>query len=507
MTRKLNWKPSWALTFLLSVSFLATGSGLGAPLQEPEAPSAPTKIYLPFVSTGASSPGGEPNTLGVFGVESAWIDSNLLTKADGVDTTWWRYFAFSWKGIEPNDVSPSQYNWGVVNEHHLRDAAANGFSIVATMKYTPYWAQSISDSQSIQCSPIKEDAATLADFREFVTATVNRYKVAPYNIKYWQFWNEPDVSPNVLVATGQLYNSPFGCWGVDGDPYYGGEKYGRFLAVFAQAVKAADPQAKVTNGGMLLSCNPEENPTNCIQGSFFEGTLRGLIANNGLNYLDYVSFHVYGHWYANLSLDEGWGGFLDGGVMLGKSKFLRKVMADYGVNPIKPLIMTEAGLMCMRPDTAQPLPSGKKCSDTLAPPEYEDDQAEYVVWIYVRAIADGIKGVMWYELNYMPYRHVGLLNSDGSAKPAYLAYQYMVSQLRGSQFAGTLNQYFPGLRAYEFQKSTGRLWVMWAPDQVDHTITLPAGFQSAYDKFGSRITVAPGATTLKINGPTYLNLN
>jgi hypothetical protein len=232
-----------------------------------------------------------------------------------------------------------------------------------------------------------------------------------------------------------------------------------------------------------------------------------LIANNGLPYLDYVSFHAYGHWYANLSLDEGWGGFLDGGVMLGKSKFLRKVMSDYGVNPIKPLIMTEAGLMCMRPDTAQPLPSGKKCSDSLAPPEYEDDQAEYVVWIYVRAIADGIQGVMWYELNYMPYRHVGLMYSDGSPKPAYLAYQYLVSQLRGANYVGTLDQYFPTLRAYEFQKGSQKLWVVWAPDQVNHAIALPAGFQYAYDKFGSRINLAPGATSININGPTYLDLN
>lgn len=496
-----------ALVVILLPSLVPASSGLGAPYQEPESPGATTKIYLPIVTTGSGSPGGTPSSPSIFGVESSYIDSSLIAKADGVDTYWWRYFAFNWKAIEPNDVSPSSYNWGAVNEHHLRDAAAAGFSIVATVKFTPYWAQSIVDSQSVQCSPIKEDAATLADFREFITALVNRYKVAPYNIKYWQFWNEPDLAPSVLIATGDLYNSLYGCWGDDNDAYYGGEKYGRFLSVFAQAVKAADPQAKVTNGGMLLSCNPDENPTNCRNGKFFEGTLRGLLSSNGLPYLDYVSFHVYGHWYGNLSLDEGWGGFQDGGVLLGKIKFLRQVMSDYNVNPLKPLIITEAGLMCRRPDTAQPLPSGKKCSDAVPPPEYEDDQAEYVVWIYVRSIAEGISGVMWYQLNYMPYRHVGLLYVNGSPKPAYNAYQYMVSQLRSASFVKKLDQYFPTLRAYEFQKGSQRLWVMWAPDQVNHSIALPAGFQSAYDKFGSRITLAPGATSLTINSPVYLLLN
>lgn len=503
----MKWFSSFAFAFLLLVNFVFTISGQGAALQEPASPAATSKIYLPIITTGGSSAGGGgPRPLDVFGVETSYVDGNLLAKADSVNASWWRYFSFNWKAIEPNDVDPPQYNWSAVNEHHLQQAAANGFTIVATVKYTPYWAQAIPDSQSIQCSPIKEDARTLAEFKEFITAIVNRYKAPPYNIKYWQFWNEPDVAPEVLIAINQLYDSPFGCWGDNNDPYYGGERYGRFLAVFAQTVKAADPQAKVTNGGMLLDCNPEENPTNCIQGKFFEGTLRGLSANNGVPYLDYVSFHTYGQWYGNLKLDEGWSGFKDGGVLLGKSKFLRKVMADYGINPVKPLLITEASLMCRRSDDAPALPSGKKCSDSVPPPEYEDDQAEYIVWVYVRAIADGISGVMWYQLNYMSYRHVGLLYSDGSSKPAYRAYQAMVNQLRNTTFNSTLNQFFPTLRAYEFNRGEQRLWVMWAPDQVDHVITLPAGFVAAYDKFGDPVYVPPGADSLIVNSPIYLIL-
>ena len=505
---KLKRKIVQAASFVLLISFVMPASGRGSPLANPAAPAAPFKIFLPYVFTAGGGGGGtSPRPVGdIFGVESNWIEADLINKADGVNAYWWRYFAFSWKDIEPTDLEPSLYDWSAVNEHHLRDAADNGFSIVATVKFTPYWVQAINDAQSIQCSPIKDDAASIADFQEFVTALVNRYKEPPYNIKYWQFWNEPDVSPIVLEAIGQLYNSFFGCWGDDDDPYYGGEQYGKFLAIFAQTVKAADPQAKITNGGLVLDCNPEENPTNCTQGRFFEGTLRGLIANGGLPYLDYVSFHVYGQWYVNLSLDENYPGFKDGGVMLGKSKFLRKVMADYGIIPPKPLLMTEAGLMCRRPDTAQPLPSRMKCSDQVAPPEYEDDQAEFLVWVYVRAIADGISGVMWYVLNYMPYRHVGLLYEDSRPKPAYQAYQFLVSQLYGADYVGTLDEYWPTLRAYEFTNDGQTIWVMWAPDQSNHAISLPGGFQAAYDKLGNPISLAPGATSIDINGPTYLIL-
>lgn len=504
---KRKWKISPTVTLVLLASFVFTSTSLGSPLHNPDEPAVTHTIFLPYIFTSGGPDGTDPDPRPVgeiFGVETSYIDSSLVNRASGVDAYWWRYFAFSWKGIEPNDVSPSQYNWGAVNEHHILDAANSGFSIVATVKYTPKFAQAINDPNSVQCSPIKDDAATIADFQEFVTALVNRYKQPPYNIKYWQFWNEPDVDPDVLIALGELYNSPFGCWGDDQDPYFGGEKYGKFLSIFAQTVKAADPQAKVTNGGMLLSCNPEENPPGCLTGNFFEGTVRGLLANNGMPYLDYVSFHVYGHWYANLTLDEGWAGFQDGGVFIGKIKYLRKIMSEYGVNPLKPLIVTEAGLMCMRPDTAQPLPSGKKCSEMVSPPEFDDDQAEYIVWIYVRAIANDVRGVMWYMLNYHTYRHVGLMFSDGSPKPAYIAYQYMVSQLKDAEYVGTLDQYFPTLRAYEFTRAGQTIWVMWAPDQTNHAITLPAGFQNATDKLGNPISLAPGATSININGPTYL---
>jgi hypothetical protein len=79
------------------------------------------------------------------------------------------------------------------------------------------------------------------------------------------------------------------------------------------------------------------------------------------------------------------------------------------------------------------------CTGQEPPPAFSDDQAEHLVWHYVRAIADGISGMMWYTLNYHSYRHVGLLNADNSNKPAYIAYQFLVSHDDAHR---TLEQYF-----------------------------------------------------------------
>jgi hypothetical protein len=370
------------------------------------------------------------------GVETSWVDQNLLDKASRVDAYWWRYSAFSWKAIEPNDVDPAQYNWGAVSEHHLTAAASNGFNIVAVVKNAPAFAQKIAGAP---CGPINDDPATIAEFQEFIQALATRYSAPPFNIRYWQLGNEPDVS---LVSIGppEWGTIPFGCWGDASDTnYYGGEYYGKFLQIFSDTIKSVNPTAQVTNGGLLLSCHPVYDSP-CPSGTFFAGMIKYLSENNGLDALDYASFHAYTGWYGNLSLDKQWAATSPHpGILVGKSYFMREIMSSYGINPLKPILVTEAGLMCRRdPNAPVPLPSGGKCTDLLPPPEYYDDQAEYLVWMYVRAIADDISGLMWYMLNYQAYRHVGLLYADGSPKPAYTAYQYLSSQIGNAQYVGTL---------------------------------------------------------------------
>jgi hypothetical protein len=485
------------MIILTLVNFAGVSQAIGANEPPQPIPSATTKLYLPFVYRTANQ--NPPNQTNPFGVESTYIDNNLLNKAAGVDATWWRYFAFSWQAIEPNDVSPSQYNWGAVDESKLAQAAQLGFSIVATVRNTPHWAQAISDPLTIPCSPIKDTTSVKADFVEFVTAVAQRYSAPPYNIKYWQFGNEPDVAPENLV-NGELYTSQFGCWGDIHDTYYGGAQYGKFLALFAQTVKAVNPNAKIVNGGLLLDCDPTADP-NCQNGKFFEGMLRGLQANGGFSSLDYASFHVYVRWYSfsDLDYDEGDPGFIGrGGVFVGKVDFFREMMSNYGINPPRPILVTEGGLLCN---------GTLVCQDPLPPDDFTNDQADLVVRNYVRAIDMGVSGFMWYTLNYQPWRHIGLLWSDGTGKPAYTAYQFLVSQLGNATYVGKLNQYWPTFRAYEFRRGSQRVWVIWTPDQTDHTISKPAGFQQAYNMLGNSISVPPSATTIPVNGPVYIILN
>ena len=67
------------------------------------------------------------------------------------------------------------------------------------------------------------------------------------------------------------------------------------LKVAYPQIKAADPQAQVLVGGLLLDCDPRPGAgcsltaQNAIPPKFLEGILR----NNGGPYFDGVSFHAY----------------------------------------------------------------------------------------------------------------------------------------------------------------------------------------------------------------------
>lgn len=489
-------KKTWLILVVLSLSVClsptltaARGEGLFTSLDA----QPPVSIYLPIVMRQGPFPS-------VFGVETSYIDQSMLAKAGAIPNYWWRFSAFLWNKIEPVNVTPEQYDWGKVAENSLIAASQQGFQIIAVVKDTPYFAQKIIDPKNIPCSPIKDDQATIDEFIEFIHALAVRYSAPPYNIHYWQLGNEPDV--DVVLFGDDKYYSPYGCWGDATDPYYGGEYYAKFLKIFSDTIKAVDPNAKITNGGLLLDCHPVID-VGCLPGMFFEGMIKGLQQHNALSALDYASYHAYVRWYGNLTFDENTKGFTPaGGSLVGKAAFLREVMTNYGLYPLKPLLVTEAGTMCSRDPI---LPSGGKCSDIDAPLEYSDDQAELVVRFYVRAIAYDITGVIWYTLNYQHYRHVGLLDSSNSAKPAYTAFQFLVSKLGTAEYVGPLT--YPYLRAFEFTKGTQRIWVLWAPDQTDRYINIPTGFQQAYDKLGAPISVPPGATTILVNSPIYLILN
>jgi hypothetical protein len=353
--------------------------------------------------------------------------------------------------------------------------------VIATIIHSPDWAHK---EPGVDCGPISADA--FDEYAQFLQEIVKKYGKPPYNIKYWELGNEPDIDPGLVRL-----DSEYGCWGDKDDDFYGGEYYAEMLKVAYPAIKAVDPSAQVLIGGLLLDCDPTNPPAgmDCKPAKFLEGVFR----NGGGNFFDVVNFHGYPLYSYDLGgglyYDEHhWGWESRGGVVLGKINFLREVMANYGIK--KPIILSEGSLICA------------DCESQTE--EFLEAQADYVVWLYVRNIAEGVKATIWYIFNGPGWRFGGMLDAYQEPKPAYWALDFMTTELAGTYYQSPVVRY-PTLRGYEFSNPQKRIWVLWSPDGNPQTINLPSSVHKVLDKYGNDIT--PSTSSLTVKSPIYVELN
>lgn len=446
----------------------------------PEPGATATQVTLP---TALDSPLSNSNTPleTVFGVEMSQIRSDaVLAKVDAANVRWIRRAAIPWRLIEPNE---GQRNWSAISdlEREFRTASGHGFKIIAVVREAPTWAQAV---QGVSCGPIKQDK--LQAFAAFMRDVVNRYSAPPFNVDYWEIWNEPDIAPQLVPA-----DSLWGCWGDATDQYYGGGAYAEMLKAVYPMVKAAQPDAQVMVGGLLMDCDPRNPPPgkDCKPARFLEGILRA----GGGAYFDGVAFHAYDYYgnkikggYANANWHAASG--TTGPVLSAKAQYVTELLNQYGEST-KFLMVTEMALICGR-DGAEP-----RC---LAP-EFADTKAAYIVEAYAAVFAQGLRAGVWYSLS--GWQGSGLLDTNGQVTPAYNAYKFAAQEFSGIKGAMPITPY-PGVRGYELAKANGKLWVIWSVDGDDHPIALRDTPRAIYD-ISSRPISYDGTVTVSVM-PVYL---
>ncbi len=476
-----------------------------------------TTTYLPLIIT-LNKP--HPSTFGVEAI-SLSLSKPIIPLTANANFYWLRYFAFDWDQIE---AVRGVYNWSSVNEAELAVAGAYEFSMIATVKYTPSWAQK---RPPFTCGAIKE--TEFNRFAAFLQEVVRRYSKSPYNIRYIQIGNEPDVDPKDVAWP----RSPFGCWGDAQDYYFGGGYYAKMLKVVYPAIKAVNPDVKVVIGGLLLDINPELNGFTEAErrpGRFFEGILRNNGANDGYKYFDIVAFHGYPIWTIKTGLSSEFENPKwphPDGMIAGKIDFLRKVMEDVG-NEIhqtinKPFIQTEAALRCWTNKD-----NVSQCKDEVDRARFFQDQANYGVTLYTRNLVEGLQATIWYTIDDSGWGYTSLLNGNGTPKPVYNSLKFLIQQLDGTTFYSriTLDDYDPKkLPVYEFRSANKRLWVLWIadlcyedpnsnayphqsceinPEVEDTIITLPQGWTRVMDRDGDIIQPVNNQIVINNNRPYYI---
>ncbi|MBL7200130.1 MAG: hypothetical protein ISS56_08275 [Anaerolineae bacterium] len=436
--------------------------------------SGPVTAYLPFVARNYD---GEPS---IFGVEiEVGVVSATVSQAQQAGVSWVRYNGLLWSEVE---AEPEIRDWSKVAsfEQEIRLLSERGLTPVVVVRSAPQWAQKV---EGTFCGPIREDA--LDEFASFMGEVVARYSGPPYNVKYWELGNEPDVDP-VLVPPDNV----FGCWGDEADTYYGGEYYGQMLKRAYGPIKEADPSARVVLGGLLLVCdptgpNPAPGTDGCRPAKFLEGVLR---AGGGAAF-DILAYHAYTQWVAGYP-DRDWDltqGHWEhrGGALLGKLDYVREVMARYGVS--KPVLMNEGGLICNASDSNP--------SDCLLE-EFRSAQSSHLIKLYARAWANGLIGSAWYTLNGPGWRQGGLLDENQDPRDPYYALSFMAHLLETSHYSRQLaSGTFEG---YAFADPVARreYRVYWTNNGSKVFLPLPAGTVAVYSRYGQDITPAGGSVSV-----------
>ncbi len=448
-------------------------------------------VYLPLINRRS------PLTT-TFGVESTRITNAYgLNQMSAAGTTWIRRNALLWADAEPSEGT---FNWSALAslDNELANASARGIQVLLIVRDTPAWAQMYA---GYSCGPVKADK--LAAFAEFMYQVVKRYSAAPYNVRYWQIWNEPDVDYTTVNP-----DSVYGCWGKSGDPYYGGEYYGDMLAQVYPRLKEGNPQAQLVVGGLLMACNADFVTCSFPGSRFLEGILHRHGANDGKNFFNYVAFHGYDDYYGlGRYGNGGWHTNWDttGPVIAAKANYIRAVLGQYGASN-KGLIASEIALRC------GPSESDPSCSDTSPDSDFSKTKAYYLAEAYAVSVSQGIHTTIWYNMTG-GWRNTGLVSQDlTQLLPAYDAFETARNTLLDSKLLRAITEYRSfdpisnkdkGLIGFEFDRGDLRIWMLWSLDGSPHTVTLPGIPIQALDAVGNSLVVNGTSLTVDIK-PVYL---
>jgi hypothetical protein len=398
------------------------------------------------------------------GVQSFFISEDVMMQALKESGAPLVRVEQSWVGIEPVNTDPAHYNWTYTDGLFSR-MSENKLSPIVTIQGCPLWA-CVRDN-----GPMYDDK--YAEFAQFMGAMAGRYSQAPYNVHYWEFWNEPDAA-----------GGPGNQWGWGNHP----DKYATMLSWVYPAIKAQDPQSVVILGGIAYDNFFTQG------GPFNPDFLPGVLDAGGAQHLDAIAFHYYvnnAHGWTNIGL---------------KTTAVRDLMIEHGAN--LPIICTEAGLT----------------SSTLFGSS-DQKQARSVVHMNVQGAASGLHALTWYvdrdttvaDPNWEIFAHSGLLRINYSRKPAYSAMQTLAQEVGSGQFLRALNAddgVTGTLEGYRFKRDgrSGHVSVVWNNADATTTLTIPAAqaldLIRAVGLYGATVQPQPGAggaLTLSVGAdPVYL---
>ncbi len=415
-----------------------------------------------YKRTGCANSGGPLPRYGVDPIGRSSAEAVTAMQAAGIQMA---RLAVNWSEIEPQATDPPTYHWGAYDQAIAR-VAAGGIRPLLALGACPTWACSEANG------PLnKTDAAR---FGRFVNALALRYTDAPYNVQFWEFFNEPDSTYDPNHQNG---------FGLHGD------SYAALLKATVPGLRAINPQARVLIGGLGADFYMDEQPP----GPFNRNFLRDVAAAGGGPYFDYLNIHYYPQ---NPHFTR----------LADKAAALAAQARAVGLS--QPVVCTETGLTTGS-DPAWQAPGW--------PPNSEAVQSRYLARTFAEALGGGVQSVTWFTLQDFTdpnpgiqiFVDTGLTRKDWSLKPAVGAYHTFVQQVGERPALRALDAAAlgtAGATGYAFGSAADQVWVVWSTSDAVQTVDPPGSAPpTATDLFGKAVGVSGGRVPVGPN-PVYLKL-
>ena len=341
----------------------APGTGSHAPRPAPAPAPTTTTTTAPAPAPSATSSAAlfgmsVPSLLG----ESPSQMSATLTTMASIGLRWVRVDA-DWDYIQP--TSPSTYDWSATDAV-VAAAKSAGISVDLVIDDSPAWANG-SNSGGTFTQPTS--AAAYAAFAGQVAA-----HYGPLGVHAYEIWNEPNIQGFWLPAPNPTF-------------------YTSMLKDAYAAIKAVQPGSTVLSGGLAPAAT-DGTDYNAID------FLNDMYANGAAGSFDALGYHAYSY-PALADTYESWSGWSQ---MNATSPSIRSVMTAHG-DGNKQIWITEVGAPSAGPDGVGTTAQAQEVTQVVQAVKSSPWIGECFFYTYQDSATDP--------------DYFGLLNADGSQKPAW----------------------------------------------------------------------------------------
>ncbi len=339
---------------------------------------------------------------------------------------------FQWKGIarKPGKAGGFDYD-------KLIAAKESGLNILYNIEVEP---RRMGQRKHDSWLPADEEA-----YKIFVKEAVKRY---PF-IQYWQIGNEPSYNERM-------------------------SDYGKFLLITYEAIKEANPRAKVLIGGVSGLRMPQDTAT--YKNNFDRVYLPLLedVARQKKRCFDIFDFH----WFAQAGGDYK--------IAKDAYNYIREKISELNIPEPESYWITETGTYSGDPKSLR-----REGKFVDFPYQSEREQAIDLIKRYVYPLSFGVKKVFWawglkegfhYDESFFDFTGLiydGKFDHDQGRdvkKLSYYTYKKMIEILEGSDWDNIQAiQEAGGIYIYKFTKGGKSIWVVWNDNSKSQTVILNVG--------------------------------